>query len=180
VGIETLAIASLAGSVLSAGVGAMGAMQQASAQEKAANYQAAVARNNAIIQQQNAASAAATGRAQAQQQDLKNAATMGAIYAAEGASGIDLGTGSPTNVRSSAENIGRLDTLNIAQRAAQQVRGYQVGTMSETAQAQLDTMQAQQAKTAGYFGAVSSILGGASSFADKWMRFQTAGVPGFA
>jgi aspartate/glutamate racemase len=180
VGIETLAIASLAGSALSAGVGFIGAQQQASAQAASANYQAQVARNNAVIQQQNAARAAQTGRAQAQQQDLKNAATYSQVLAAEGASGIDLSTGSPRQVQSSAQQIGRLDTLNIADRAAQQVRGYQINALSDTAQAQLDTMQAQNAQTAGTISGISSIIGGASSFADKWMRFQTTGVPGFA
>jgi hypothetical protein len=180
VGIETLAIASLAGSALSAGVGFIGAQQQASAQAASANYQAQVARNNAVIQQQNAQRAAQTGRAQAQQQDLKNAATYGQVLAAEGASGIDLSTGSPRQVQSSAQQIGRLDTLNIADRAQQQVRGYNINALSDTAQAQLDTMQAQNAQTAGTISGISSILGGASSFADKWMRFQTTGVPGFA
>jgi hypothetical protein len=175
----TLAVVSLATTVASAGIGFMGAQQQASAQAASANYQAQVARNNAVIQQQNAARAAQTGRAQAQQQDLKNAATYGGVLAAEGASGIDLSTGSPRQVQSSAQQVGRLDTLNIADRAAQQVRGYQINALSDTAQAQLDTMQAQNAQTAGTISSAGSIIGGASSFADKWQRFQTTGVPGF-
>jgi aspartate/glutamate racemase len=180
VGIETLAIASLAGSALSAGVGFIGAQQQASAQAASANYQAQVARNNAVIQQQNAAAAAQRGRAQAQVQDMRNAATYGQVLAAEGASGIDLSTGSPRQVQQSAQQVGRLSTLNIADEAAQRVRGYNIASLSDTAQAQLDTMQAKNAQTAGLFSSASSLLGGATSFADKWRSFQTTGVPGFA
>jgi hypothetical protein len=176
-GIETLAIASLAGSALSAGVGFIGAQQQASAQAASANYQAAVARNNAIIQQQNAQQAVQVGRAAAQAKDLENAQQMGAIVAAEGASGIDLGTGSPTQVRSGQQQVGRLNTLNIMQKAMNEARGFNVAAMSDTAQAQLDTMQARQAQTAGMFQAAGSLLGGATSFADKWIRFQMPGGP---
>lgn len=170
---------SLAGSVISAGVGAIGAMQQGRAQAAAANYQAAVARNNAIIQQQNAAQAAATGRAQAQQQDLANAQRLGAIAAAQGASGIDIGSGSYQDVTRSQQQLGRLGTQNVMQRALEQARGYNIEAASQTAQAQLDQMQAAQAQRAGMIGAGTSLLGGATSFADKWLRFQTTGVPGF-
>jgi hypothetical protein len=157
----------------------MGAMQQGHAQAAQANYQAAVARNNAIIQQQNAAQAAATGRAQAQVQDLQNARRLGMIAAAQGASGIDIGSGSFRDVTSSAAQLGRLDTQTVMQRALEQARGYNIEAASQTAQAQLDQMQAQQAQRAGMIGGVSSLLGGASSFADKWRWFQTTGVPGF-
>jgi hypothetical protein len=170
---------SLAGTAISAGVGIMGSMQQAHAQAAAANYQAAVARNNAIIQQQNAAQAVATGRAQAQQQDLANAARLGALAAAQGASGIDIGSGTFRDVTGSAAQLGRLDTQNVMQRALQQARGYNVAAASETAQAGLEQMQAGQAQRAGVVGAGTSLLGGATSFADKWLRFQTTGVPGF-
>jgi hypothetical protein len=176
----TLATVSLAGSVLSAGVGAFGALQSASAQSAAAKYQAQVAQNNQIIAQQNAAQAAQAGRSQAQAQDYANRARMGGIIAAEGASGIDTGAGSSKEVQASAAQLGRLDTANIMQRAMLQARQYNVQAMSEGAQAQLDTMQARQAQTAGLFSAAGSLLGGASSFADKWAKFQTAGVPGFA
>jgi hypothetical protein len=51
--------------------------------------------------------------------------------------------------------------------------------MSETAQAQLDAMQATQAQRAAGIKATGSILGGATSFAEKWQKYATTGVPGF-
>jgi hypothetical protein len=178
-GIETLAMVSLAGTVLSAGMGAMGAIQQGQAQADAANYQAAVARNNQIIAQQNATREAATGREQAQVKDFENAAKMGGILAAQGASGVDIGSGTSKEVRQSAQQIGRLDTQTIMDTALQRVRGFNVEASSQGATAQLDTMRAGQAQQAGFLGAAGSLIGGASSFSDKWLRFQTTGVPGF-
>lgn len=174
----TLGVISLAGSALSGVMGFMGAQQSAAAQAASANYQAAVARNNQIIAAQNAQQAAATGRARAQQQDLANRQQQGQILAAEGASGVDIGSDTYRNVRSSAAQVGRLSTQNIMQQAQQQAYGYNVQAVSEGAQAQLDTMQAQYAKQAGTIGGFSSLIGGATSFADKWSRFQTTGVLG--
>ena len=167
---------SLAGSAISGIIGAVGAVQQGNATAAASNYQAAVARNNAIIAQQNAEYAGAVGGAQAQRQDMRNRAVGGAIEAAQGASGTDLGIGSPAAVRDSAARVGRLDTETIMSNAMAQVRGYQAQGVNQTAQARLDTMQGQQAQRAGTIGAFSSILGGASSFSDKWLRYQTVGV----
>jgi len=178
-GIETLAIASLAGSALSAGMGAIGAMQEGRATAQAATYQAAVARNNAIIQQQNAAQAVATGRSQAQEQDIRNRAVLGQIAAAQGASGIDIGSPTFQDVTAGQRQIGRLRTEDIMQTALERARGFNVEAMSETAQAQLEQMTAARARQAGTISAASSLLGGATSFADKWQRYQTTGVPGF-
>jgi len=178
-GIETLAIASLAGSALSAGVGAIGAMQKGRAEAQAANYQAAVARNNAMIAQQNAAQAVATGRAQAQKRDFQTGAVLGEIAAAQGASGIDIGSSTFKDVTADQRQLGRLDTATIMQRALDRARGFDVEAMTQTAEAQLQQMTAARARQAGTISATSSLLGGATSFADKWQRYQTTGVTGF-
>ena len=171
---------SLAGTAVSGIVGAVGARQEASAKAQAANYQAAVARNNAIIAQQNAAQAVATGRSQAQEQDIRNRAVLGQIAAAQGASGIDISSPTFQQVTTGQQQIGRLRTEDIMQTALERARGFNVEAMSETAQAQLEQMTAARARQAGTISAASSLLGGATSFADKWQRYQTTGVPGFA
>jgi hypothetical protein len=163
----------MAGSALSGIMGAFGALQSASSQAAAARYNAAVARNNQQIQAQNAAQAVQTGRAAAQVRDLQTARELGALTAAEGASGIDVGSTTSREVRQSAEQTGRLDTLNVMQRAMNEARGYNVAAMSEAAKATLDTFQANQAQTAGLFSAAGSLLGGATSFADSGPGFRS-------
>jgi hypothetical protein len=143
-------------------------------------YQAQVARNNQIIAQQNASVATAAGAQKARNQDIKTAQIVGAEEAAQGASGIDVNSPSETDVRKSTLQTGRLDTLTTAYNAYLQGRGAVTQATSFGEQAALDTAAAKNATTAGTFGVASSLLGGASSFSDKWLSYQLKGVPGFA
>lgn len=162
----------LAFSAISGVMGAVGAMSQASAAKQQAEYQAAVARNNQIIAEQNARYSAQAGEVQSQAQGFKNRATLGAIEAAQGASGIQLGSPSLTDVRESAANVLRLDTANIMSNALLRSRGYNIQGQNFAAEGELAKMRGSAAQTAGFLGAAGSLLGGASSFAEKWSRLQ--------
>lgn len=166
----------MAGSLILGGIGtgvqAIGAVQSAGAQQAQANYQAQVALNNQQIANQYAANAAQVGQANIQQAQLKNRANLGAIEAAQGASGLDVNSGSNVDVRAGAREIGQLNTLNTAQQAQQQVYGYRVAGVNYAAQAGLEQATAAQAPIAGAFGAGGSLLGGASSLAGNWSRYQ--------
>lgn len=163
----------LAFSAISGIMGAIGSMQQASAQASQAKYQAAVARNNQIISEQNQQYAAAAGEASAQAQGFKNRATLGAIEAAQGASGIQLDSPTLAQVREGSANILRLDTANVMANAMLRSRAYGSQATSFGAEADLQNMRASSASSSGTIGAFGSLLGGASSFAEKWSRYQT-------
>ncbi len=175
-GVETIAIATLATTVLAAGVSAYGMMQQGAAAKSAADYQSQVAANNAIIGNQNARYAIQAGNAQAEQSQIKTNQIVGAMMAAQASSGVDVGSGSPLDTRTSQKEIGALDVAQIRNNAARQAYGYQTGAMSNTAQSQLLTVQGQNAATAGEIGGVSSILGGASSFGKNYVDFSKVGA----
>lgn len=176
----TLAVAGLVGSAASAGIGAIGAINTANAQSNAAVYQAQVARNNQIIAQQNASAATAAGGQAARNEDIKTAQIIGAEEAAQGASGLSVNSPSEEDVRSGTRQTGRLDALTKAYNAQLQGRSEVTQATSFGEQSQLDKLTAQNAQTAGGLNAFGSILGGASSFADKWLSYQLKGVPGFA
>jgi hypothetical protein len=176
---DPISILGLAGSAIGGITGAIGASNTASATADAAKYQAQVARNNQITAQNNASYAAQAGAVAAQRNDMKNKQILGGIEAAQGASGIDIGSGTSEDVRKSAQQIGRLDTQTIMQNAMLQERSYEAQASNYGAQAGLDTMTAKNASSAGTLGVFSSLLGGASSFADKWMRYQNVGVKGY-
>jgi hypothetical protein len=175
-----LAGISTAATIGSGILGGVGALQQNRAIGDAAKYQAAVQRNNQTIAQQNAARDAAVGRAQAQISDERTAALLGLAMAGQGTSGIE--TESPTyqQARTGIARAGRLDTLTKMDTAAQQVRAEQIAATGDIAQAQLLQQQAGQAGTAGLIGAGAAGVGTAASLADRWLRMQTAGVPGYA
>lgn len=174
-----MAVAAIVSSVAAAGVGAYGAIESGHASAASANYQSQVAANNAIIAQQNANLASAAGNAQASNQQIRTAAQVGAIKSAQAASGLDINSGSDLDVQSSAKMLGELDALTIRNNAARQAYGYQTQATSEQAQSGLQQAKAAGDITAGTIGGGGSILGGASSVANKWAMYQTVGVPGF-
>lgn len=175
----TLAVVSLASTAIGGVTSFIGSQQSATAASDAANYNAAVARNNQVIASQKAQYEVQAGRVAAQNQDFQNRAKLGAITAAQGAGGIDLDSTSSKEVRDSAAQLGRLDTSTVMNNALVRAYGSNAEATNFGAQAGLDTMQAKNAQTAGTFAGFSSLLGGASQFSDKWLRFQDQGIEGF-
>ncbi len=169
----------LIGSLISGVVGFVGQMAQGQQQADAAKYQAAVARNNQIIAQQNASQAAQAGAIQAQSRDFRNRAVLGAIEAGQGAGGIDIDSESSKQIRESTEQLGRFDTRTVMSNALQQARGYTAQAMNFGAEAGLAESRASNASTSGLLGGFGSLLGGATSFGTKWQSYQREGVSTF-
>ncbi len=167
---------SAAATVASTAFGIIGAQQQASAQAQAANYQAQVARNNAIIQERNAQAAIQAGETEAQNQQRKTAATLGAARAAMAASGLDTTSGTPLDLQSDIVKLGKLDELTIRNNAARTAYGYRIQGMSNTAEADLAGMRAKSAVSAGNIASMSTLLSGATSLSDKFMGWQRQGL----
>jgi hypothetical protein len=172
-GIETaLMIGSTAASIGGSIAGGMGQSKQYDAASQEANYRAQVAANNKIIAEQNARYAVQAGRTNAQAQDFQTRAALGQATAAQGASGIDVGQGSPTEVRSSIQQLGRLKTLQQIQESDLEAYGYKQKASDFGAESGLQTYKAQSAQAAKGPALFGTILGGASSLSDKWLRFK--------
>lgn len=162
-----LAGASMAGSAVSA----YGQLQSSQAASTAANYNAQVAENNAGISTQQAMWVGQKGVQAASNSQMKTAATVGSIKANQGASGVEIGTGSNADVVTSAREVGMLDALTIRSNAAREAYGYQTQAVSEKAQAQLDRFAAKNDISAGKINAATTLLGGAAKAA-QYMNFQ--------
>ena len=166
----------LIGTIASTAFSVFGKIQEGQAAADAANYQAQVNRNNQILADQNARYAADAGAAQAQSQDFETRAVLGTIEAAQGASGFDVDSPTSRDVRRGAAQLGRLDAQTLMANAMLTSRGYSAQAANFGAQAELDKLKASNARTAGWTGALGSLLGGASSFSSKWNSFKTVGV----
>lgn len=175
-GIETLAIGGLVASAGSSIMGAMGASQKADADAAAYNYKAQVASNNAIIAQRNAEAATSAGASKAQTNDLKTKNMVATQLVTQASSGLDVGSGTAVNLRQSAADIGHLDTLTILNNAAKNSAGFKAQGMNFTAESGLDKAAAENAETAGKYSIATSLLGGASSFGDKWASYSQKGI----
>jgi hypothetical protein len=143
----------------------VGTFAGAEAQAQQAAYQAQIARNNAINEQQKQVEAINAGRQNAQASSLQNAARLAGIKGSIAASGIDPNSGSAELVQQSQREVGLLNTQNVYHNADVEAWGYKVASLNDTAQANLYQSEADQAPIAGALGAAGSILGGAKAFA---------------
>ena len=163
-----LAIMGIAG----AGMQAVGAVESGDAAKASSDYQAQVARNNALIATQNETWEAQSGAAKETAEGMKTADAVGKTKAAQGASNIDVNTGSAADVRTAESKLGALDALTIRSNTSRKAYGYAVQSESDTAEAGLLQQQGSQQQTAGDISGVADFLSGASSVGGKYANLQ--------
>jgi hypothetical protein len=172
----TMTIASMGTSILGGILGASGASAAGSSASQMGMYQAGIAVQNAAIAKQNAAYESAQGEQSAAKYGMGARQRMGEIVTAQSASGLDVGSGSNKAVQDSQHLVSSMDMAQIRANAAKASFDYQVQAKSFEQQAQLDIMGANNAKAASRTNALASIVGGASSVADKWMKASEVGT----
>jgi hypothetical protein len=170
-GLAALPAIALAATATSAVVGAGAAVESGIAQKRAADYQAQVASNNAIIANDNANAAIATGNQQLQAAQEQAAQHQGMIRAVMGAGGVDLNSGSALRNQEGVAEVDQLNQATITSNAARSAWNYRNEGADFTAQSNLDTAQGQQAMTGGIMSGFSSLLSGAGQFSNQWNKF---------
>lgn len=171
-----MAFAPLALGILGAVTSTVGLVSAGEAASSQARYQAQVARNNAIIAEQNATFATESGEQQATESGLKGAANIGHIKTAQAASGLDVNSGSPVSVRSGQSAANLLDTQTVMHNALLKAYGYQTQATGFTSQAGLDTAASENDTIGAGFGAAGSLLSDASSLGFKYSGSQNPGA----
>jgi hypothetical protein len=153
----------LVGAGISAGSSVLGGF----AQQSSLNYQAQVARNNAITARQNAAYSASATAASVEQAGLKARAKSANLRAGLAAGNIDVNSGSAGDVQTSERLLGKLDTANVGNRGAQQVYGYETQATSYQAQAGLLSHEAAMAPWEGALKGAGTLLSNPTF--DNWV-----------
>ena len=171
------ATAGIVAGMAGAGISAYGAIEGGQATANAANYDAQVARNNAIIANQSATYAEEAGNAQAGIAGMKSAAASGRLKAGQAANGVDVNSGSAVAVQSGQRKAGLLDTATVANNAELQAYGYRSQAAGFNAQAGLETLQAEQAPIGAELSAAGGLLSGATGVASKWAPYITPATP---
>lgn len=169
IALSTLAIGATA---LSGVVSGVGAVMNASAASRSAQYNAEIAANNAKVANQNATWAGQAGEQQAAVEEQKARARVGAIVASQAANNIDVNSGSAVDVRSSAAQLGELDALTVRSNAAKEAYGYENQAWSSTAQQNLDESNAAASEEAGLIGGTGDLLSGVASAGNQWRLWQ--------
>lgn len=169
----------MVGSLIGSGFSAYGAYQGGEAGQAMSNYRARVAQINAGIATEQAGAEEAAGGIRATISGLRTGERMGLTRAGIGAGNLDLGTGSPRRVLSSEAQIGQFEQATITNEAERRAYVSRARAFSDTAESQLDIQAGQQLRTAGDIGAVTSLIGGATSVSDKWTKYtETTGTNG--
>lgn len=172
----TLTAISLGATALGSGVGAVGSIMGGQAQSGMYKYQAGIAQMNQQIAEQDADYSRSVGEVEAQQSGMKTRFQIGNIKAGQSGSGLDVNSGSAALVRKSQHEVGMEDQAVIRSNAAKRAYGYEVEAAQQTAQGQVYKMAAEKSETAGTIGAITSILGGASSVSGKWLQAKQVGI----
>jgi hypothetical protein len=165
-------VISLIAGIASAGLGAAGQMQQGQAQKDAADYQAAVDRNNAILSQRQARDAVERGQADQQTQMRKNADAEGRARASYASRGIEGNFGSPLEVMGDMAQFGALDAKTIGINSQREAAQYEAQAMNSNASATLKQQQGNNAQAAAGIGAMGSLISGAGSVASNWYKMK--------
>jgi hypothetical protein len=174
-GIDPVSIAAIGGMAATAaggGLKAFGSYEGGQASKAALAYQSQVAAYNSQVAKQNAAWDSAAGEAQANARGLKTRAQVGSTIAKMGAAGVSTNSGSAATTTAGEREIGMLDAMTIRSNASREAYGQEVAATSDTAQSQLDTMEANQAGEAGDIGAAGSLLSSAGTFGGQFAQYQ--------
>ena len=153
-----LSLALTLGSTL---LGAVGSIQQGQAAASAAKYNNQVAQMNATISERRAKDAIERGATEEQKKRQQVQQILGQQQAAMAANGVDLTFGSPLDTMVDTAVLGELDALTIRTNAYREEYDYRVQAANQRAGGQLALMEGKAAKTAGYLDAFGTVLGGA-------------------
>jgi hypothetical protein len=173
----------IAASAASAAVGAAGAIQQGQAQSNMAKYQANMAEQQSQLAARSAEQNTTITKMQAandtKQLQRRDAEVAGSARAAMAANGI-AGSGTAADLTTSNFDTQKLDEMSIRYNADLKSWGIKEQLGGEqwnlAAMQEQYKMSGQNAKTASYFNAGSSLLSSASQFATAKMYYSSTGA----
>jgi hypothetical protein len=161
--------------VVGAAMSAYGQYQQSQAQKAQAEYQSAVARNNQIIGEQNAADAMKRGEIEADKHRAKVQQLKGTQKAAMAAGGFEIDTGSNLDILSDTAQMGELDALTILNNAEREAYQHKAAAMNSSAQAGLYGMAA--ASQSPLLSGGTALVGGLASAAGTYALYNNDTTP---
>ncbi len=155
-----------------AGMQAVGAYNQAKAQQSALRAETQVSLNNATITGWQAEDAARRGDTEAGRALVHGAQVKGAQRAAVAANGIDLGVGSGQAAINDTDYYTQIDANTILDNAAREAWGYRMNALDFVRRAQNTSSAAERVSP--WLAAGTSLLTSATSVARGW--YSTKGA----
>lgn len=152
--------------IASTAVTAAGQLQAGAYASRMARYQGQIAERNKQLERESAMDAIVQGQDQQRQLGREVAGRIGAQEARMAGNNVDITRGSAARVLDDTRMIGREDSEALAENIRRQVKSQQIDAWNYESEKQARAAEARQAKTASYFGAGSTVLGGATQYAN--------------
>ena len=174
----SMASTSIGASAGSSILGVFGNLAKGKAESSMYQYQAGVAQFNQKIAEQNRDYAYAAGEQEANRYGMKARQQIGQTRATQGASNLDVNSGSAAAVQDSEHDVAKMDMGTIRNNAARTAYGYSVEAAKYSADTGMYSAAASNSSKAGLLNAFGSILGGVSSVSSKWLQASQSGAIG--
>jgi len=165
---------SAGGSLLSA----LGSLNAGNARADMYSYRAGMAQLREKIALRNRDYAHEQGEDQLIRYGMKAKDVGSRIEATQAASGVDIGRGSPVQVRAGHRRVTEIDMRTIADNAARRAYGFETEAAYAEAEAGLYTRASKDARSAGKMAFATSLLSGVTSVSDKWLKASQSGILG--
>jgi len=172
----TLATLSTTGTIIGGATSAAGALVGGISGYNSYSYKAAVAQQNAQIAKNNAAYSLWEGGQNAQRQGLADQFALGKIVSGQAASGVDVSSGSAAQIQQSQAGAAQQNQMMIRSNASRKAYGYDVEATNMLNEAKMDKAAGSMSLVSGGLNATSSLIGGATSVSDKWIKFGRQGA----
>lgn len=160
--------------LLSAGIGAAGAIQQGQAAADQADYAAKVEERNAKIAEFKARDAVIRGNEETKKQRAYTANILAKQRAAMAANNIDVTYGSALDAAVDTAMLGELDALTVQSNSYREAYDYKLEAANSRSAAEMRRMEGKSAKTASYLSAAGTLVGG---FGDAYSTYKKNSSP---
>lgn len=166
-------------SLASAGISAISsigsAISQAGAYRAQGDIESTISRINGNIASLQSKETLEQGDVEASREELKTEQETGSILAGQGASGIDVSSGSSVLERNAVRSTGEQDALTIKNNAQRQAFGYNMQALQDTYKGQFAELTAKaQADQTILNGGLQAIERPLSMYANslRWQRYE--------
>lgn len=146
-------------------IGAAGSVYAGQAAAAQGKYEQQIANRNAEMEERARRDAISRGETSQMQHYRKLAQAMGEARVKNSAAGLDVSFGSAASLEQDIEMIGYEDSAAIAENTHKEIQGYDINAANYRSEGKAARMRGNAARTAGYFNAASTLLGGASQIA---------------
>jgi hypothetical protein len=137
-------------------------------------YEQKIAERNAEMEERARRDAISRGETEQIRHYRKLAQAMGEARVKNSAAGLDVSFGSAADLESDIALIGYEDSATIAENTHKEVQGYDINAANYRSEGKAARMRGKSARTASYFNAASTLLGGASQIAGAPKKSSTS------